>query len=129
MCDTPYLVDPRVFEPKSRRLPINWLEFAMASWNIGINDVSEETQAFRNRLSSKGVKAPPSQHLLWLTFSDSQIAAQETQLMKQAAELEEFKLNLNETLHKVCLLYTSPSYFVTSYLPAAKPRSRACAPT
>ena len=27
---------------------------AMSSWNIGIDDVSEETQALKNRLSSKG---------------------------------------------------------------------------
>ncbi|KAF9469811.1 hypothetical protein BDZ94DRAFT_30117 [Collybia nuda] len=57
----------------------------MSTWNLGINDVSEETQAFKDRLSSK----------------DSQIAAQQTQLMRKAAELEELRSTLNDALHKL----------------------------
>lgn len=57
----------------------------MSIWALGSADVTEETQAFKDKLSSK----------------DSQIAAQETQLYKQALEFEELKLSLNEALHKL----------------------------
>ncbi|KAF8899076.1 hypothetical protein BD779DRAFT_58463 [Infundibulicybe gibba] len=57
----------------------------MSTWNIGLNDVSDEAQALKDKLGSK----------------DGQIAAQQTQLMKQAIELEELKSTLNETLHKL----------------------------
>ncbi|KAJ7459169.1 hypothetical protein B0H11DRAFT_1737318 [Mycena galericulata] len=57
----------------------------MSVWQIGSNEVTEETQAFKNKLSSK----------------ETQIAAQQNEILKQAAELAELKANLNETLHKV----------------------------
>ncbi|KJA28405.1 hypothetical protein HYPSUDRAFT_197276 [Hypholoma sublateritium FD-334 SS-4] len=57
----------------------------MSTWNLGIDDVSEETQAFKDKLASK----------------DSQIAAQKDRIAKQAADLEEFKKQYNEALHKL----------------------------
>jgi myosin protein heavy chain len=76
----------------------------MSSWNIGIDDVSEETQALKNKLSSQGMYFLPTQSLASSSFCslDGHIAAQNTQLIKQAAELEEIKSTLNDTLHKVC---------------------------
>ncbi|KAF8167355.1 hypothetical protein B0H34DRAFT_739969 [Crassisporium funariophilum] len=57
----------------------------MSTWNLGADDVSEETHALRNKLSSK----------------DSQIAAQQDRLIKQALDFEELKATLNEALHKL----------------------------
>ncbi|KAJ7651665.1 hypothetical protein DFH06DRAFT_1331618 [Mycena polygramma] len=57
----------------------------MSIWQIGRNEVTEETQTFRNKLSSK----------------ESQIAAQQNEILKQAAELAELTTTLNETLHKL----------------------------
>ncbi|KAF8215930.1 hypothetical protein K438DRAFT_1799738 [Mycena galopus ATCC 62051] len=54
-------------------------------WQIGMNEVSEETQALKNKLSSR----------------EAQIAAHENQILKQAAELAELRSTLNETLHKL----------------------------
>lgn len=41
-----------------------------------------------------------SQELVAYTSLDSQIAAQQTQLMRKAAELEELQATLNDALHK-----------------------------
>ncbi|KAJ7751199.1 hypothetical protein DFH07DRAFT_529180 [Mycena maculata] len=57
----------------------------MSVWQIGRNEVTEETQNWKNKLSSK----------------ETQIAAQQNEILKQAAELAELKANLNETLHKL----------------------------
>ncbi|KII94276.1 hypothetical protein PLICRDRAFT_36532 [Plicaturopsis crispa FD-325 SS-3] len=57
----------------------------MSSWNIGKDDVSEETQTLKNRLASK----------------DTQCASLQGQLMKRDTELDELKTTLNETLHKL----------------------------
>ncbi|KAJ6483897.1 hypothetical protein DFH09DRAFT_1004524 [Mycena vulgaris] len=57
----------------------------MSIWQIGANELTEEAQAFKNKLSSK----------------DSHIAAQQNEILKQAAELAELKTTLNETLQKL----------------------------
>ncbi|KAF9567768.1 hypothetical protein CPC08DRAFT_680446 [Agrocybe pediades] len=57
----------------------------MSTWNLGIDDVSEETRAFRDKLASK----------------DAQIIAQNERLSKQEEEFEELQRKLNETLHKL----------------------------
>ncbi|KAL0576713.1 hypothetical protein V5O48_005280 [Marasmius crinis-equi] len=57
----------------------------MAALGIGANDVSEEMQAFKDKLGSK----------------DAQIAAQQTQLMKKAAELEEIKASFDDAVRKL----------------------------
>ncbi|KAK0481557.1 hypothetical protein IW261DRAFT_1562853 [Armillaria novae-zelandiae] len=56
----------------------------MSHWNIGADDVSEETQIHRNKLASK----------------DSQIAAQQTQLLKQTKELDDLRTSLHDALYK-----------------------------
>ena len=74
----------------------------MSALDIGINDVSEETKAFKDRLASKGpfLRCIPVSVACNLS-SDGHIAAQETRLMKQAAQLEELRSTLIEALHKV----------------------------
>ncbi|KAF9531931.1 hypothetical protein CPB83DRAFT_785717 [Crepidotus variabilis] len=57
----------------------------MSTWNLGANDVSEETRNFRDKLASK----------------DGQIVAQEDRLRKQAQDLEDIKARLDEALHKL----------------------------
>lgn len=57
----------------------------MSVWNIGIDDESEETRIFKDKLSSK----------------ESQISAQQMKLMKQTAELDELQSTLNDALHKL----------------------------
>ncbi|KAF8971725.1 hypothetical protein BDZ97DRAFT_1784777 [Flammula alnicola] len=57
----------------------------MSTWNLGIDDVSDETRAFKDKLSSK----------------DGQIAAQQDRIAKQAADYEELKERLNEALHQL----------------------------
>ncbi|KIK70613.1 hypothetical protein GYMLUDRAFT_105204, partial [Collybiopsis luxurians FD-317 M1] len=57
----------------------------MSIFNLAINDVSEDMQAFKDKLSSK----------------DAHIASQQGQLIKKAAELDEIKQALNEALHKL----------------------------
>ncbi|KAK0208922.1 hypothetical protein DFS33DRAFT_1306416 [Desarmillaria ectypa] len=57
----------------------------MSHWNIGTDDVSEETQIYRNKLASK----------------DSQIAAQQTQLLKQTKELDDLRASLHDALYKL----------------------------
>ncbi|SJL06365.1 uncharacterized protein ARMOST_09701 [Armillaria ostoyae] len=57
----------------------------MSHWNIGADDVSEETQMHRNKLASK----------------DSQIAAQQTQLLKQTKELDDLRTSLHDALYKL----------------------------
>ncbi|KAJ7492343.1 hypothetical protein FB451DRAFT_1021680 [Mycena latifolia] len=54
------------------------------SW-IGSNEVPEATQILKNKLSSK----------------ETHIAAQQNEILKQAAELADLKTTLNDTLHKV----------------------------
>ena len=73
----------------------------MSIWNLGIGDVSEETHALRNKLSSKGDLNPPCFLNLAHATLDSQIAAQEDRLVRQAAEIQELKGALNEAFHKV----------------------------
>ncbi|KAF5368578.1 hypothetical protein D9758_002180 [Tetrapyrgos nigripes] len=57
---------------------------AMSFETLGMNDVTEEMQAFKDKLASK----------------DAQIAAQQNQLLKKAAEFEELQATLNDALHK-----------------------------
>ncbi|KAF9225536.1 hypothetical protein BS17DRAFT_751415 [Gyrodon lividus] len=57
----------------------------MSLRDLGRNDISEETQAFKERLASQ----------------DTQNAGLRTRLMKREAELEEIKASLDETLHKL----------------------------
>ncbi|KAJ7170199.1 hypothetical protein C8R46DRAFT_994980 [Mycena filopes] len=57
----------------------------MSIWQIGKNEVTEEVQAFKNKLSSK----------------ETQIAAQQNDILKQAAELADLKSTLNDTIHKL----------------------------
>ncbi|RDB28366.1 hypothetical protein Hypma_015870 [Hypsizygus marmoreus] len=57
----------------------------MSTWNLGIDDVSEEAQAFKDKLASK----------------DTHISAQQTQLMRQTEQIEELQATLNDTLHKL----------------------------
>ncbi|KAF9486584.1 hypothetical protein BDN70DRAFT_822370 [Pholiota conissans] len=57
----------------------------MSTWNLGIDDVSEETRAFKDKIASK----------------DSQIAAQQDKIAKQAADYDELKERLNEALQKL----------------------------
>jgi len=45
-----------------------FVRVAMSTWNLGIGDVSEETHALRNKLSSKGEASIfPAFHIMWLT--------------------------------------------------------------
>ncbi|KIJ22018.1 hypothetical protein PAXINDRAFT_124443 [Paxillus involutus ATCC 200175] len=57
----------------------------MSLRDLGKNDVSEETQAFKDRLASQ----------------DTQNAGLRTGLMRREAELEEIKASLDETLYKL----------------------------
>ncbi|KAJ7161292.1 hypothetical protein C8R43DRAFT_1175467 [Mycena crocata] len=57
----------------------------MSIWQIGSNELTEEAQAYKNKLSSK----------------ESHIAAQQNEILKQAAEIADLKTTLNETLHKL----------------------------
>ncbi|KAJ7597437.1 hypothetical protein C8J56DRAFT_319481 [Mycena floridula] len=57
----------------------------MSVFSIGANDPTEEQQAFKKQLSTQ----------------DSRIAAQQNQILKQAAELEEIKSTLNDALYKL----------------------------
>ncbi|KAF7784139.1 hypothetical protein Agabi119p4_304 [Agaricus bisporus var. burnettii] len=57
----------------------------MSLWKIGADDVSQETQSFKDKLASK----------------EGQIAAQQAQLNKKAQELEELQASLNEALQKL----------------------------
>lgn len=82
----------------------------MAMSMLGAFDVTQEQQNFKNKLSEKGMPATcsllaPCSHPATL---ESQIAAHQTQLLKQAAELDELKAALNDALHKVlhrCYVY------------------------
>ncbi|GLB35826.1 hypothetical protein LshimejAT787_0301140 [Lyophyllum shimeji] len=57
----------------------------MSTWNLGINDVTEQEQAMKDKLSSK----------------DGHIAALQTQLMKQSQELRELQETYNENIRKL----------------------------
>ncbi|KAF8910135.1 hypothetical protein CPB84DRAFT_1672923 [Gymnopilus junonius] len=57
----------------------------MSTWNLGADDVSEETRTWKDKLASK----------------DGHIAAQQNQLLKQTTELNELKNRLNEALQKL----------------------------
>ncbi|KAJ7631236.1 hypothetical protein FB45DRAFT_794147 [Roridomyces roridus] len=57
----------------------------MSLWELAPNAGPDETQTFKNKLSSK----------------ETQIAAQQNEILKQAAELAELKSTHNETLHKL----------------------------
>ncbi|KAJ6621079.1 hypothetical protein B0H10DRAFT_2018578 [Mycena sp. CBHHK59/15] len=75
---------------------------AMSVWQIGMNEVTEETQAFKNKLSSKGgAFSVPLFNMMPQLPAESQIAAQQTEIIKQAAQLAELKATLNDTLHKL----------------------------
>ena len=73
----------------------------MSTWNLGINDVSEETHALRNKLASKGDLNLPCCLNVAHTTLEGQIAAQQDRLVRQAAEIQEMNNALNETIHKV----------------------------
>ncbi|KAF5388499.1 hypothetical protein D9757_004731 [Collybiopsis confluens] len=57
----------------------------MSIFSLGMNDVSDEMQAMKDKLSSK----------------EAHIAAQQSQLMNKAAEFEELRQALNEALQKL----------------------------
>ncbi|KAG5647698.1 hypothetical protein DXG03_008421 [Asterophora parasitica] len=57
----------------------------MSTWNLGANDVSEQEQAFKDKLASK----------------DGHISALQSKLMKQEQELHELKDAYDEKLRKV----------------------------
>ncbi|KAF5352735.1 hypothetical protein D9756_005910 [Leucocoprinus leucothites] len=59
----------------------------MSLWKIGADDISEETQQFKDKLASK----------------DGEIAGQQAKLMKQTLELEDLKANLTEALQKLAV--------------------------
>lgn len=81
----------------------------MSTWNLGIDDVSEEAQAFKDKLSSKGAYLPNLETYVALHGStDSHIAAQQTKLMRQAAEMDELRSTFNDTLHKVVHIVQLP---------------------
>ncbi len=75
----------------------------MSHWNIGADDVSEETQMHRNKLASKGTSSYKLIGALndAFCFLDSQIAAQQTQLLKQTKELDDLRASLHDALYKV----------------------------
>ena len=73
----------------------------MSTWNLGIGDVSEETHALRNKLSSKGDLILTCLLNAAHTTLEGQIAAQQDRLVRQAAEIKELNNALNETIHKV----------------------------
>lgn len=78
-----------------------FIRVVMSTWNLGIGDVSEETHAFRNKLSSKGdLHIPCSLNVAYKTL-DGQIAAQQDRLVRQDADIQELNKALNEALHKV----------------------------
>lgn len=57
----------------------------MSRRNLGDDEASDEVHALRNKLS----------------IQDAQLAAKQTQLMKQAEELKDFQSSLNDALHKL----------------------------
>ena len=77
----------------------------MSLWNSGDGEPSEEVQTLKNKLSFQGMLLfSPSTFLFGgLLPSDVQLAAQQTQLMKQAQQLNECQVSLNEAIHKVCI--------------------------
>ncbi|KAJ8702157.1 hypothetical protein PTI98_000898 [Pleurotus ostreatus] len=72
----------------------------MSLWKLGAQDVTEEAQAIKDHISSK----------------DSHIAAQETKLMRQAAQLDEIQTALNEALHKLSQETERAIRFETNFL-------------
>lgn len=73
----------------------------MSLKDIGKYDVSEETQAFKDKLASQGAFSR-WRCIQLLTFGpDTENAGLRNRLMKREEELEEIKASLNETLHKV----------------------------
>lgn len=75
----------------------------MSLSDLGKNDISEETQALKDKLASRG----------WLDHQiaicnqadpailDTENAGLRTQLMRRGAELEELRATLNDTVYKV----------------------------
>ncbi|KAF4573255.1 hypothetical protein EYR36_007766 [Pleurotus pulmonarius] len=76
----------------------------MSLWKIGAQDVTEEAQAIKDHISSK----------------DSHIAAQETKLMRQAAQLDEIQMALNEALHKLSQETERAIHFETNFLQSSE---------
>ena len=69
---------------------------------LGIGDVSEETHALRNKLSSKGtLPILPAFSNVAHKPVEGQIAAQQDKLARQATEIQELNNALNEAFHKV----------------------------
>lgn len=73
----------------------------MSLWKIGADDVSEETQAFKDKLASKGMVSRHERHPRLTQGIDAQIAAQRDRLTKQDTDLQQLRDTLNETIHKV----------------------------
>ena len=98
----------------------------MSILTLGIDDVSEETRTFKDKLSSKGISRFS---VTWFTYRasiESQLSAQQMKLMKQAAELDELQSTLNDALHKV---RTSDTCFCVEFnCPLAITRNQPCAP-
>ncbi|KDQ31155.1 hypothetical protein PLEOSDRAFT_1082323 [Pleurotus ostreatus PC15] len=67
----------------------------MSLWKLGAQDVTEEAQAIKDHISSK---------------------AQETKLMRQAAQLDEIQTALNEALHKLSQETERAIRFETNFL-------------
>ena len=75
----------------------------MSLTDLGKNDISEETQALKDRLASRGWLDQDHylQPGLPTYFLDTECAGLRTQLMRREAELEELQTTFNETLYKV----------------------------
>ncbi|KAJ7878607.1 hypothetical protein B0H13DRAFT_2279034 [Mycena leptocephala] len=101
--DAPLALSSSSLRTLRLKIKIKWQMGDARKGATGMNEVTEETQAFKNKLSSKGVYSEnPKLFLTGLDlFLESQIAAQQNEILKQAAELAELKTTLNETLHKL----------------------------
>jgi len=75
---------------------------AMSVLKIGADDVSDEIQRFKDRLSSKGKHHASYYETGINKLLDGEIANQQTNLMKQAIELKDLRGSLTEALRKVC---------------------------
>ena len=75
----------------------------MSAWNLGADDTSPQTQALKDKLSSKGAThSCPIPPVAYNSTVDSECAALQSQLFKRNTEFNELKATLNETLHKAC---------------------------
>lgn len=75
----------------------------MSLIDLGKNDISEETQALKDRLASRGWLDHRSLFATSVLINalDTECAGLRTRLMRREAELEELQETLNETVYKV----------------------------